>query len=191
MAGREFERQERKFIQSVNLAVKVNKGNPITLVTPTHTIEGVFKAQKFRKRFAFCETGGAANEPYTDIVLHVKTLHGVETFNLSLKGERAPSLAGGGACGLNHIIPGLVSKFMRMIYAKLLQQLNPGDKVPETFGRIAPHDKVKIVVRTERIGGPIDYMYIGPMNLISMYDPGKNELKLNGNLYDAVEYAKS
>jgi hypothetical protein len=190
MAGREFERQERKFIHLINQAVKTNKGNPITLITRDLQIEGVVKAVKFRKRFAVCETQGGG-EPYTDVVLHVRTLKGLETFNVSLKGETTPSLAGGGACGLNQIIPGLVAKFMKMIYARLILQLKPGDKVPDTFGRISPSDRIKIVVGTEKIGGPIHYLYIGPMGVIGQYDTDKNELTLNGSLHDAVEYAKS
>ena len=190
MAGREFERQERKFIQLINQAVKTNKGNPITLVSNELKLEGVIKAEKFRKRFAVCEVTGGG-EPYTDVVLHVRSLKGLEKFNVSMKGERTPSLAGGGACGINTLIPGLVNKFMRMVYARLCLKLKMGDKVPETFGKISPHDRVKIVVGSEKIGGPIHYMYIGSMNVIGNYDTVKNILTVNGNLFDAVEYANS
>ncbi len=130
-------------------------------------------------------------EAYTDVILHTRTIKGVEKLNVSLKGERTPSIAGGGQCGLDHMIPGLVRKFMRMVYAKLMMILKPGDKVPETFGRISAHDRVKIVVGTEMIGGPIHYMYFGPMLVTSNYDPLKNRLEMNGQLHDAVNYANS
>ena len=41
------------------------------------------------------------------------------------------------------------------------------------------------------MGGPIDFMYIGPMNVTGTYDPKKNLLPLNGDLIDATEYAKT
>ncbi len=190
MAGREFERQERKFIQSINAAVKQNKGNPITLVTKDMTIEGVMKAEKFRKRFPVCAGGAGGGEAYTDVILHVKTMKGMlEKRNVSMKGERSPSLAGGGACGINHLIPGLVNKFMKMVHAHFINHLKVGDKVPESFGKISHRDKVKIVVGTQQMGGPIDMMYIGPMIVISTYHAERNQLHLNGNLYDAISFA--
>ena len=41
------------------------------------------------------------------------------------------------------------------------------------------------------MGGPIDFMYIGPMDVIGTYDEKKNILKLNGALTMADEYAKT
>jgi hypothetical protein len=41
------------------------------------------------------------------------------------------------------------------------------------------------------MGGPIDYMYIGPMDVKSSYDDRKNILQVNGNLIESKEYAKT
>ena len=41
------------------------------------------------------------------------------------------------------------------------------------------------------MGGPIDYMYIGPMTVGGTYDVKKNILPLNGELTEAETYAKT
>jgi hypothetical protein len=41
------------------------------------------------------------------------------------------------------------------------------------------------------MGGPIDYMYIGPMTVGGTYDAEKNILPLNGELTEAETYAKT
>ena len=40
------------------------------------------------------------------------------------------------------------------------------------------------------MGGPIDYMYIGPMTVTGSYDSKKNTLTVNGTLTEAKKYAK-
>jgi hypothetical protein len=116
-----------------------------------------------------------------------------DTINLSLKGESAPSLAGGGLKGLELAVPGIAKKFMREAYDHLTkkEKLVIGDKVPDIYGKIGSQDKVKIVVGNKQMGGPIDYMYIGPMNVVGKYDEKNNELNLNGALREAVEYANT
>lgn len=183
MAGESAERQERGVIDKIAQAVRANKQNPVTVVAGKTKIDGVVKAEKYGGRQL---TG---SEPYTDVVLHCKTAKGVKKVNLSLKGESAPSLAGGGLKGLNLAVPGLAKRFLKAVHHKLSVKLKIGAKVPDTFGKINRHDKVKIVVGTETMGGPIDFMYIGPMNVSSRYDQKKNECILNGNLTEAVQYA--
>jgi hypothetical protein len=69
--------------------------------------------------------------------------------------------------------------------------LKNGDKVPDTFGKISARDKMKIVIGNAQMGGPIDFMYIGPMTVTGSYDEKKNTLTLNGNLIAAEEFAKT
>ena len=184
MAGTSSERQETGVIKKVNEAVKKNKNNPVTVIAGKTKIPGVIKAEKFGGR----QLGGS--EPYTDVVLN--TYNG-QKINLSLKGESAPSLAGGGLKGLELAVPGIAKKFMNAAHKQLLEKekLRPGDKVPDVFGKIGDRDKVKIVVGNKQMGGPIDYMYIGPMDVSGRYDEKKNELTLNGALTEAVKYAKT
>lgn len=184
MAGASTERQETGVIKSINDAVKKNKKNAITVVAGKTKFTGIVEAKKYTGR----QSGGS--EPYTDVIL---INNKGEQINLSLKGEAAPSLAGGGLKGLELAVPGIAKKFMTEAYNELVKKkkLTVGDKVPDVYGKIGNNDKKKIVVGNEAMGGPIDYMYIGPMNVISNYNEEKNELKLNGELTEAVEYAKT
>lgn len=183
MAGASAERQENGLVAAITKAVKDNKKNPITLVAGKVTIVGVISAHKYTGRQ---QTG---SEPYTDVV--VVTSDGKE-INLSCKGPSAPSLAGGGLRGLELAVPGITKKFMTEAFNALKKKLKVGDKVPDVFGEISSSEKTKIVVGNKAMGGPIHYMYIGPMDVNQNgYDKNKNILKLNGALYEAKSYAKS
>jgi hypothetical protein len=183
MAGVSAERQETGFVDAVNKATQKNKKNPITVQAGKTKIDNVIGAKKYSGRQA------SGSEPYTDVILIRKNKKDV---NLSLKGEAAPSLAGGGLRGLEAILPGITSKFMKAVLKKLLSQgLKAGDKVPDTYGQIDEMNKIKIVVGTAAMGGPIDYMYIGPMTVKSDYDAKTNVLSLNGTFTDSKTFAKT
>jgi hypothetical protein len=187
MAGQSAERQETAFVNKIKEAVKKNEKNPITVIAGKTVIEGVVDAEKYKGRQA------SGSEPYTDVVLFVRVKDKIQEINCSLKGESAPSLAGGGLRGLELAVPGLAKKFMKTAYKVLSEKkkLKIGDKVPDTYGKIANKDKLEIVVGNERMGGPIHFMYIGPMNVVATYDYKENVLKLNGALIAADEYAKT
>lgn len=184
MAGASAERQEQGVINAINNAIKENANNPVTVKAGSVTIVGVISAQKYGGR----QTSGS--EPYTDVVI---ITHDKKKFNLSLKGTTAPSLAGGGLRGLELAVPGIAGKFMKAAHEHLKNNLNLkiGDKVPDVYGQISGNDKVKIVVGNAAMGGPIDYMYIGPMSVSGPYDKKKNVVTLNGKLSKASDYAKS
>ena len=183
MAGASSERQENGLIKAINDAVKANKNNPVTVIFDNMTLSGVTKAEKFGGR----QAGGS--EPYTDVVMY----RGTKTLNLSCKGESAPSLAGGGLKGLELAVPGIAKKFMMKAFEhlKTKKKLKIGDKVPDVYGKISKQDKLKIVVGNKAMGGPIDYMYIGPMDVTKQYDSAKNRLKISGSMYGAESYANS
>lgn len=184
MAGATAERQENGIVKVIADAVKKNKKNPITVIAGKITVEGVLSAEKFTGR----QVGGS--EPYTDIVFK---LHDGSELNLSCKGPSAPSLAGGGLKGLELAVPGIASKFMKAAFTHLKTKLKlrPGDKVPDVYGLISATDKVKIVVGNKAMGGPIDFMYIGPMDVTANYNEKNNTLTMNGSLFEAKGYAKS
>jgi hypothetical protein len=183
MAGASAERQEQGFINKIKDAIKQNQNNPVTVKIGKTTLIGVNYAEKYPGR----QLGGS--EPYTDVV--VKTVNG-ESYNLSMKGMSAPSLAGGGLKGLELAVPGLAKKFMVAAATQLkTDKLNPGDKIPDIYGQISSTDKISIVVGNVAMGGPIDYMYIGPMDVSGTYDKDKNILPLSGELTEAKAYAKS
>lgn len=183
MAGASSERQENGLIKAINDAVKANKNNPVTVIFDNVTMSGIKKAEKYGGR----QAGGS--EPYTDVVLY----KGNSTLNLSCKGESAPSLAGGGLKGLELAVPGIAKKFMTKAYEylKTKKKLKVGDKVPDIYGKISKQDKMKIVIGNKAMGGPIDYMYIGPMDVTKQYDSKNNKLKVSGSMYPADQYAQS
>ena len=187
MAGASAERQESGVVKGIKDAFKKNQKNPITLVAGKTTLTGVIDADKFTGR----QAGGS--EPYTDVFITAKSGKKTIEINCSLKGESAPSLAGGGLKGLELAVPGIAKKFMTAAFKELKEKrkLQPGDKVPDVFGKISKNDKLKIVVGNKAMGGPIDFMYIGPMDVTAKYDPKKNVLILNGALIEAEEYANT
>lgn len=188
MAGESAERQESGVIKHIKGAIKKNKNNAITIVAGNTIILGVIDAEKYKGRQL------SGSEPYTDVVLKVIEGKKTKEINLSLKGESAPSLAGGGLKGLELAIPGIAKKFMTEAYDNLVkvQKLSVGDKVPDVYGKISSKDKLKIVIGNEAMGGPIDYMYIGKMDVRARYDDKKNVLTFeNGSLTDSTTYAKT
>jgi hypothetical protein len=182
MAGLSAERQETGVINAINNQIK--KNGPVDVKAGSIIIKGIISARKYDGR----QVGGS--EPYTDVIFKTPS----KEFNLSLKGEAAPSLAGGGLKGLELAVPGIAKKFMNAAYNHLVKKvkLKTGDKVPDVYGKIGENDKVKIVVGNAAMGGPINYMYIGPMDVrIISYDAKKNLLTLNGTLTEAKTYAKT
>jgi hypothetical protein len=179
-AGSSAERQENGFVDAVAQAVKANDNKPITLKTKDATIRGVIKAEKYTGRQM------SGSEPYTDVQLF--TSKGI--INLSMKGPSAPSLAGGGLRGIEEIIPGISARFFRAAYDNHIKKgLKPGDKVPELFGRLNDNDKKLLVIGNPAMGGPIHYMYIGPMDVMSKF--GNGTLAVNGKCIEANKYAKT
>ena len=183
MAGISAERQETGFVNAVRNALKITKKKPIDIIAGDVILENVVDADKYTGR----QSSGA--EPYTDIVVRPKNS---KSINLSLKGESAPSLAGGGMKGLEEIVPGIAGKFMKAALKELLNQgYKKGDKIPDVYGRITSRLKEKIVVGNQAMGGPIDYMYIGPMDVKATFDEKRNALILNGNLIESKQFAKT
>lgn len=187
MAGASAERQERGVINTINGAVKKNQNNPVSVKAGKMVIDGVISARKYGGRQL------SGSEPYTDVELIIEGRK--EPYRLSLKGEAAPSLAGGGLRGLELAVPGIAAKFMRAAHAHLTKKmkLKRGAKVPDVYGMISESDKLKIVIGNAAMGGPIDFMYIGPMDVrtVTTYDPKHNVLELNGHLTKSKEYAKT
>jgi hypothetical protein len=184
MAGESAERQENGIVREVAAALRKNKKNPISIVAGKTKIKGVVGAEKYTGR----QAGGS--EPYIDIVF---LLHNGKSLGLSCKGKSAPSLAGGGLSGLELAVPGIAKKFMKTAFSHLKDKtkLSPGDKVPDVYGKIGASDKKEIVVGNKKMGGPIDFMFIGIMDVSAKYDEETNELTFRDTeITDAEQYAK-
>ena len=183
MAGIDKERQETGLCQAILKAVKQNQNNPVTVIAGKKTIKGVIGAIKYKGNSSL------GTEPYTDVILQ---LYNGTTYNISCKGTHAPSLAGGGAKGLETISKGITKKFMVEAHKALIAKgLSIGDKVPDVYCEIPKYLKDKVVIGTVDMGGPIDYMYIGPMTVSANYNKNTNVLKLSGEFIPSLEYSKS
>jgi len=179
-AGASAERQENGFVKSITDAIASNDGKPVNLIAGATTIDGVTEAVKYMGR------ANSGSEPYTDIVL--KTTNG--DLNLSMKGPSAPSLAGGGLSGIQAIIPNVGENFFTAAYNNLLDKgYKAGDKIPDTVGKLNDKDKMLLVVGTTAMGGPIDFMYIGPMDVT--HEQNDDTVTVNGSLYTSKYYAEN
>jgi hypothetical protein len=180
MAGASAERQETGVIDAIRRSVRTNGNKPITVVGANgKKINNVVDAKKHSGRTV------SGSEPYTDVIISTTG----KAYNVSNKGESAPSLAGGGLSGIETILPGLVKKFLvEGVKQYTKKKYKTGDSVPELFGQIDAGD-VKLLLRGNKaVGGPIDFMYIGPMDVTYTYKDGV--CTLNGNFYSIEDYYK-
>ena len=176
-------RQEYGLIQAIKKAVMMNENNPISISTGKSQLNNIYNA----KTYGFRQATGY--EPYTDVQL---TYNQSKQYNLSLKGDDAPSLAGGGLTGLRKIAPNLIATFYKQAFDQLIDAgYKEGDNVPDIFARIPNQYREKIIVGNAEMGGPIDYMYKGPMAVHYTYDRDRNLLKFNGTILTAKEFAKT
>ena len=178
MAGVLSERQETGVVDAVN-SYYSKFGSPINVTAGSISIKQVVAAEKFGGR----STSGT--EPYTDVIITAKN---GKKYNISNKGTSAPSIAGGGLKGLELILPGFSGRFLNASLQKYLSLgYNDGDQIPDMYGRVSDNLKELIVVGNASMGGPIDYMYIGPMDVTSTGTG--SSLRLNGHFHNAKQYA--
>jgi len=179
-AGEKTERQETGFVNLIKQAVQQNGGNPITINSKNETINNVIDAMKYTGRTS------KGSEPYTDVQL---ILNDGGKVNISMKGTKAPTVAGGGLRGIDDIIPGLASNFLNAAYNHHIKTLKAGDKVPDLYGKLNDRDKNLLVIGNSSIGGPIDFMYVGPMDVSGNFNNGT--LSVNGQLISSDAFANS
>ena len=182
-SGGGSERQELGLIDAINETVRK---------TDQSWVQGIGRSQYLKgasKREGLSSIG---QEPYIDVYVEA----GRNKYGISCKGESAPSLAGGGIAGLKVVAPDLIRKLYASIENYLKTKgmtegsiVDAGD-IPDFFIEIPNNYVEKILVGNERMGGPIDYMYVGKMDVVSSHDERTNELKLNGDFYSIDEYMR-
>ena len=162
MAGAKFERQETGFVTAVTRAVRTAKG-PINIIFKNGArLSGVKKAFKFGGRTS------SGSEPLTDVV--IETTDG-KKHNLSMKGKDSPSIAGGGVAGINELEPELLPSFLTEAVRKYKQLgYKKGDSIPDLYGEIGERAKISLLVGSKSTGGPIHFLYTGPMDVSSRLD---------------------
>lgn len=168
----QFERQERELIRLIN-GLTQNGTQPIDIVTKVvskdsnenkeekNLIKDVIRAKKVES-ISSKQNGNLKQEPYPDISL--ETLNGEIT--VSAKGISAPAVGGGGTAGIKIIAGGLLEKFLLNANKYYAQRYDIGDvNIPNFYQRIDDGNVYKLLRGDEQIGGVIDYMYEGSMDV--------------------------
>jgi hypothetical protein len=186
-SGMGSERQERGLIEIITNAT-LDHGM-VKISSLKSSKGGVANVTGARKNEGMSLVG---KEPYIDIFIDQS---GGAPFGISCKGPSAPSLAGGGMAGLTQAVPDLVDKMYDTIISYIKTELKFKDKdvvdinqVPDVFIKIPDKYIKTILAGTEKMGGPVTHMYIGPMDVTGKV-VGKN-LNLNGSFYSIDDYMK-
>lgn len=131
------------------------------------------------------------SEPYIDVILDSSK---GKDIGISCKGTKAPSLAGGGMQGMDIIAP----KFVKKAYGKIINHLKaegfdqdgvyPVKELPDLYIEIPNTILRSLIEGTSKMGGPIEYMYVGPMDV--EYTIKGDTIHLNGDFIDIDDYIK-
>jgi len=182
-----IERQERGLIAAIN-SIEGDK----TLVFKNKTLKGVTKINKATQKGE-----GYTAQPYADLDLVIQG----KTVKISAKGLDSPSLGSGGLTGLDNINNPAINSFIKEAYDRLAADYREIiDRDPRLRGRdlkgnklfrdyyavIPPEVEIPILRGTKSMGGPIDYMYIGSMD-VGIEVEG-NTITIDGSLYTLEEF---
>jgi hypothetical protein len=181
---RDMEKQERDLVKYVTLAYEKLGPHSIVSTSQTSFIENIIGAHKLE---GHNELG---KEHYTDLVF--VTSEG-RHINISAKGTTSPAIAGGGLVGALSIFKDkdLIRAFLENAEKWLLNNgFEEGDYIPDIYGQVNDSDKEMIILGTKEMGGPIDYLYIGPMDVEYAIDEKRKALLLNGELIPAKLFAE-
>lgn len=190
------ERQERGLVDAIMTSQNIGKKVYIQSLGSNFNIVNATKNDPKSAGASFIPHTKAGKEPYTDMILTAKVGVKMQQLRVSMKGDSAPSLAGGGLSGLMDIDP----KMTKDLWSKAIKYIKKqgykqGDiirasEIPDLSLRI-PDDLVQKVLRgTPEIGGPITHMYIGPMDVVHKFEKNSGQLTVNGKFYTIEEYLK-
>ena len=181
------ERQERGVIETINSVAGIK-----TLLFNNVTIEGVKSAKKIGK------VEGYKAQAYADIELDTTT--GIK--KISAKGLQSPSLGGAGLSGLDTLNNSTVNKFIEQFYQEAVQNYNgiinanpelknqdlQGNKLFKDLYKQVPEEvEVAILKGTKEMGGPIDYFYVGNMDVDFAVEG--STIAFDGDLFTVEEFA--
>jgi hypothetical protein len=181
-SGLGSERQELGLIDFINTTILKNTQSWVAGIGRT---ENLLRAEK---REGLSSVG---QEPYIDVYVTTNK----KKYGISCKGKSAPSLAGGGIAGLNVVVPDLLPK----MYARIEKQLKKMGytegaivnikSLPEFWIEIPDEYVEKVLVGNRKMGGPIDYMYVGEMDVRGELK-STGEISLNGDFISIADYMK-
>lgn len=184
-SGAGSERQESGLINLINETAKNS---------PDYYFASLGKNKKLKQAIKNSGLSSIGQEPYIDIFIET---HGGEKLGVSMKGKSAPSIAGGGLKGIKEVAPDL----LKMLYDKIKKYITEdlgikenaivdASVVPDLYMEIPSNYVKSILVGNKKMGGPVDYMYIGEMNVIGTSSNTTKEIKVNGTFYSIDEYMK-
>lgn len=183
------ENQERALVDTINNYV--NKYGYVKIKNIPGKVIGSYKKEGMND---------FNHEPYIDIYIQSDVNGRTKLYGVSCKGLTAPSLAGGGLIGLNSIDPKLVQDAFKALenYITKKMKLEDGSAIdakdiPDFHYKVPKNRLKNIIVGNVAMGGPIDYMYIGPKNnTMGDFNTETHELKFkNGNFISSDDYTRS
>lgn len=182
------ERQELGLIDLLNEAAKKGDKYYVSSLGRNHKIRAASKNEGLSP---------AGQEPYIDVF--VETQDG-KKLGVSCKGESAPSLAGGGIVGMKLTVPQLLDDLYNALQRYIGDELGhgegaviPADSIPDIFVPIPDKYVEKILVGNKKMGGPVDLMFIGPMDINGTINDKTGEVSINngrGKFYTIDEYMR-
>jgi hypothetical protein len=185
------QRQETGLIAAIN-SIKGEK--TIVFKGNNRTLKGVTAAKKTTGKGK-----GWRFEPYADIDLSI----GGKEIKISAKGLDVPNLGGGGLSGFDNLNNPTVNAFVEKAYNQLAADYQEiintdprlkgrnlqGNKLFRNYYATIPTEvEVPILKGTKEMGGPIDYMYVGSMDVDAKVEG--NVITVNGSLYTVGEFAE-
>lgn len=166
------QRQETSLVYSINTSQGVKiPGLDLPIVKAEHAPD----------------IGPHGKENLVDVVVY--NLHN-HTYNVSCKQTHAADLGGGGVSGLMKTVPELVSTLYTTTITDLQGmgfvhgQQYKANLIPQVQYKIPDKFTYSIFRGSEKVGGTIDYMYIGPADVVLVNG------NLNGMFIPIAEYAR-
>lgn len=182
------ERQEFGVIEAITNFYN-SYGKPITILNANNKYPKITGVTGSSKNDGTNQYG---KEPYVDVWVHKRGTK----LGISNKGQSAPSVAGGGLEGMYR----MDAAYMHKIFNKALSESMKSDgfeigsrtKLSDIFVKVDSTDFIKkMFVGTTEMGGPVDYMYIGDMDVAFEVDSKKGTLKFtNGNFISVATYIR-
>lgn len=168
------------FQDQVNGAVRINEMSHIRVNIGDVTFDRVTRARRYNGR----QFG--SSKLYTDIILDNNS----KSIKISLK-EDVISSVHMPKKAIDMMVPNLVDRFVNAVASKVLSMgLNENDDLPRIlYGKINRINKSRLIIGTQAMGGPIDYIYIGSAK--AQFNTKEDTLQFDGFLIDSKDYAEN
>jgi len=130
-------------------------------------------------------------EPYIDIFI---TDTNGKDHGISMKASSSMTIGGGGTAGVFSMFPKLIQRCYDKVEQYLMdmgledQDVVPHGAIPNLFFRIPEKYIAPLMQGNKAMGGPIDWIYVGPSDVTGEVVDGN--LNLNGNFYSVDDFVE-